>query len=374
MADYGICIGMAGGEVNTNLLFERNIDSNTALHIIKKGNVVHGGLNLSNQVEGESIISFPSVNSSGFLFITRQIVDKHNKEIPIIIAITTSLKDQVVLYKNINELKRITKTIKTSLLGLFNQEKNEEKIKVLINNLMNKTFTESWMNHNLTQKSVSEPKSTLNKKNSLQEKTTTNSIHLLQSMIKKNLDQAIYAIIVGNPVIVIGKNSEILKLVIDTLSIFSPHRNLVLNEVLGFFPKSMDIESYDLIGIYPEYKPKRRKNYVFVDLEKSKIQGGKKNNYCIQLIDELLEAEKKSKKLLNMLAERRINWLIMSAASLTQVENIETQKRAINDLMKKIDRDSIYLIGKILEQKNSLLYKQILSQFSLKARIFKAIF
>ena len=75
-----------------------------------------------------------------------------------------------------------------------------------------------------------------------------------------------------------------------------------------------------------------------------------------------------------MLAERRINWLIMSAASLTQVENIETQKRAINDLMKKIDRDSIYLIGKILEQKNSLLYKQILSQFSLKARIFKAIF
>ena len=374
MADYGICIGMVGGEVSTNLLFERNLDSNSAFHIIKKGNVVHGGLNLSNQVEGESIISFPSVNSSGFLFITRQIVDKYNKEIPIIIAITTSLKDQVILYKNINELKRITKTIKTSLLDLFTQEKNNEKIKVLINNLMNTTFTDSWMNHVLTQKSIIESKVSVNKKSVQQEKIASNSIHLLQSMLKKNLDQAIYAIIVGNPVVVIGKNSEMIKLVIDTLSIFSPHRNLILNEVIGFFPKSMDIESYDLIGIYPEYKPKRRKNYVFIDLEKSKIQGGKKNNFCIQLIKELSEAEKKSKKLLNMLAERRINWLIMSAASLTQVESKESQKKAINDLMKKIDRDSIYLIGKILEQKNSLLYKQILSQFSLKARIFKALF
>jgi hypothetical protein len=372
LADFGICIGVIGEKNKANILYERNVANNSAIHIINKGNVVQGSLNLSNQIEGESIISFPSVNTSGYLFITRHLSDSLGRGIPFVIAITTSLKNQVMLYKNINELKLITKTIKASLLKLHNPREGEEKIKVIVKNLMNSTYTESWMNQIFGTNIKIQQKATMKKKKQIQEKSR--NIAQLQHLIKKNLDQVVYSLVVGNPVVIIGKNAEILKFIVETLSLFTPHRNLRINDVIGFFPKPMSSESYDLIGIYPEYKPKKRKDQVTVDLEKSKVQGGKKNKYCESLLKELEGAEKKSEKLFTLLIERRINWLLMSAASLTQVEDLNKQKIAINDLMKKLDRDSIYLIGKILEQKNSLVYKQILNRFSLKSRLFKALF
>jgi hypothetical protein len=372
LADFGICIGVIGEKNKAIILYKRNIENNSAIHIINKGNVIQGSLNLSNQIEGESIISFPSVNTSGYLFITRHLSDSLGRGIPLVIAITTSLKAQVVLYKNINELKLITKTIKASLLKFYKPNEGEEKIKVIIDNLLNSTYTESWMNQIFVTNMKIQPKTVIKKKTKTPEKAR--NIALLQKLIKKNLDQVVYSLVVGNPVVVIGKNAEILKFIIETLSLFAPHRNLRINDVIGFFPKPMSSESYDLIGIYPEYKPKKIKDQITVDLERSKVQGGKKNKYCENLLKELEEAEKKSEKLFILLIERRINWLMMSAASLTQVEDLNKQKTAINDLMKKLDRDSIYLIGKILEQKNSLVYKQILNQFSLKSRLFKALF
>ncbi|MFW9930072.1 MAG: hypothetical protein ACFFD1_11825, partial [Candidatus Thorarchaeota archaeon] len=286
----------------------------------------------------------------------------------LIIGLIIPLKDQMILYKDIANLQLIVKTIKTTMLSVFSKESDFEKLRTKIVNFMSSTYTDSWMNQVFTKKDEKQIKSNKNKKNKDKE-----SIALLKTLVKKNLDQAIYGLVLGVPIIVVGNDPDVIRLVMNTLTIFTPHRDLSIFQDIGLLPQNNE-QDYDLIGTFPNYMPKNKKNFIIVNLEKSKVYGGKRNTYCEQLIDELAEAEKKSDKLLKILANRRINWLFTSAASITQVEDSEKQKQAINNLIKKMDRDSIYLIAKILEENNKLLYKHLLSRFSIKARLFKSIF
>lgn len=359
---YGVVLGLFDFKLGPYPVYFRDVTKDVASKVVIKGTIFQGSLQMS-QSSGESIISFPSQSVSAYIYL--YLLEDNGKELPILIAFITDIKDQSSLYKDAEDLRSISNAIKDEIINLKNFEKNEGLVSE-ISKIMDNKFTTNYVDKTLIKKSQEIPEH--NQSIVYQIKP----LNLLSRMVKKNLDQAIYGLIIGIPIVIYGKDVHLIKLTINTFEAITPHRTLKTNLVTAKIDNNNDITMFDIIGTSNSLKTD--KNFILIDLEKGKIKGGRKNNYCENMLVDLLEAEEKNPVLLQMLAKRRINWLLTSVSTIIQLEDEKTQKDTIKNLTSKMDRDSLYLVAKLIEEKNPLMFKHILNSFNFRMRFFKSIF
>lgn len=360
---YGFVIGLFDFKIGPYPVYFRNVSKDVASKIVIKGTIFQGSLQ-TTQSSGESIISFPSQSISAYIYLFLQIID--GKEFPILVAFVTNIKDQSSLYRDAEDLRSISNQIKDEIMNLQNYE-SSRTLSQDIETIMESKFTESYLNDIFNQNIKQLEKMDFHN-NDIQIKP----LGLVSHIVKKNFDQVLYGLIIGEPIVIRGNDDQIIKLMIDTFALITPHRK-IRSIILQNNKKAEDYTAlYDIVGT--TYQIKANKSFILIDLEKGKIKGGRKNRYCEQMWTDLVEAEKRNTKLLQMLANRRVNWLLTSVSAITKGEDEETQKDTIKSLTQKIDRDSLYLIAKLIEEKNPMMFKHIISSYNLRSRFFKSIF
>jgi len=375
MSIYGLIVGLNDLDNRAHEVFSRHIEStDTKRSIIVQGAIIQETLDLAQKSEGESILSFPSGNIAAFLFLSIKNYNGSRTRYPLTIAFTLPVQDQFRLYREALALRKLAKVIRGELLPYLTTYSRFKDISSDIKRVMTTKFSEGRV-----QEILNPAKSLLGIEDISAEKIVTGlaPLAMLNNLVPKNLDQAVYALIIGLPVAVVGVDQASIHIVMQAFETFTPLRKIKRLLQTGEIPGIIDYGIFDLIGFTAESIAKSRsklKSFVVVDLNKGSVQRGRKNKYCEKIITDLVDAEAKSDKLLKLLSKRRIDWLLMNASALTLEGNDNNQKVVAADLIKKIDRDTLYLIAKILESKNSVVFKHILKKNSLRARIFKALF
>jgi hypothetical protein len=362
--DYGIVIGLFDFKVGPYAVFFRDVTKDVASKIVIKGTIFQGSLQTSSS-SGESIISFPSQLASAYIYLFLQ--EENGKEFPILIAFITDIKDQSSLYRDAEELRRISTSIINEITSVKDFSSNSNLPKEILN-IMESKYNQNLLNSILFRNIHV----TQNDQQFSLDDFQIKPLNLISLMIKKNLDQVIYGLIIGIPIVIHGKDLQLIKLTIKTFELISPHRKLKTSLIYEDESIEREIQKLDIIGTTTSVKA--NKYYILIDLEKGIIKGGRKNNYCEKMLNDLVEAEEKNTILLQMLANRRINWLLTFVSTLTQVENEKAQKDAIKGLTNKLDRDSLFLIAKLVEEKNPLIFKHIINSTNFRTRFFKSIF
>lgn len=370
--DYGLVVGLNDLNNRPHEVFSRQAKPSTAKNIVIQGAIIQESLDIAQEIEGESILSFPSDDTAGFLYLSLNPFEKIRAKYPLTIAFTIDIKDQFQLYREAVDLRKLAKVIRNHLIPSLKNYTSFEKAAADIKQIMITKFSE----HRI--KEIMNPaESLLSIENISADKFTSGlaPFTLLTELIQKNLDQAIYALIVGLPVAIIGQDTANVQIVMKAFETLVPHRKLQKMFQTSDIPGKFNYSVFDLVGMDDQARKKAKlKSFVLVDLDNGRVQGGRKNTYCEKIINDLVDAETKSDKLSNLLIQRRIDWLLMCGAALTQSNEGQKQKLAADQLVKKIDRDTIYLIAKILESKNATIFRHLLKKYSLRARIFKALF
>ena len=362
--NYGLVLGLFDLKIGPYPVYLRDVSKDVASKVVIKGTIFQGSLQTS-QTSGESIISFPTQEISAYIYLYLLEIDK--TEFPILIAFVSDIKEQSDIYRDADQLRSIASLIKEDILKIKDYPHNSN-LSHEIENIMETKYDKDYLNSFFSNTRKLTQIADQNGSSDYQ----IRPLNLISKMVKKNLDQVIYGLITGVPIIIFGKDSQLIKLTSKTFELVTPHRNLKTTLVENINNIEDSIALYDLIGTT---KPvKANKSFILIDLEKGNIKGGRKNKYCEHMFTDLVEAENENPKLLEMLANRRINWLLTSVSVLIQVEDEKSQKDAIKKLSDKVDRDSLYLIAKLVENKNPLMFKHIISNYSLKTRFFKSIF
>lgn len=362
--DYGIVLGLFDFKVGPYPVYFRNVSKDIASKIVIKGTIFQGSLQ-TTQSSGESIISFPSQLVSAYIYLYLQ--EDIEREFPILIAFVTDIKDQSSLYHDASELREISDSIKEDILSINNYLTNPN-LNSEIENLLLTKYTQTVFDSMLHKANIVSQLQNTSETGDYQLKP----LNLLNHMVKKNLDQVIYGLIAGIPIVIHGKDQQLVKLTINSFETITSHRKLrtaIINDEQDIGSSS---RLYDIVGTI---KPvKANKTFILLDLEKGKVKGGRKNSYCEKMFNDLLEAEEIGPMLLQMLSKRRINWLLTSVSTLIQVEDEKSQKDAVKKLTNTMDRDSLYLIAKLVEEQNPIMFKYIVNSYNFRTRLFKAIF
>ncbi|NVM28874.1 MAG: hypothetical protein HWN65_08520 [Candidatus Helarchaeota archaeon] len=114
------------------------------------------------------------------------------------------------------------------------------------------------------------------------------SIPLLLKYLKKDLAKVVYGLFVGMRVVVTG-DPALVSLIIDSMEIFSPHRNLRK----AYWTNDIDESGYDIIGVSPQLS-NLYLDSIRVNLIKKSVVGLKSNKYFDEIVKRLekLKAEK----------------------------------------------------------------------------------
>jgi hypothetical protein len=132
----------------------------------------------------------------------------------------------------------------------------------------------------------------------------------LDRTIRRNLDKAIYSSIVGETILVIGDKPTV-RLVIDTLSIFTQHFQTTVNVWIteeDFENGKCNVRS-KICGMSPEIYNKLvdvgwvEETMTIIDLEASRVKGNKSSNHFNKLFDTIkrLKTSEVTLKILNEL-------------------------------------------------------------------------
>jgi len=132
----------------------------------------------------------------------------------------------------------------------------------------------------------------------------------LDRTINKNLDKAIHSAIVGDTILVVGDKPTV-RLVIDTLSIFTQHFQTTVNVWItenDFEEGKCNVKS-KICGMSPEIHRKLvdvgwvKETMTIIDLEASKVRGEKSSNHFKKLFDTIkrLNTSEVTLKILNEL-------------------------------------------------------------------------
>jgi hypothetical protein len=178
---------------------------------------------------------------------------------------------------------------------------------------------------------------------------------LLFNLFPKNLDKAINALLLGDPIFVSG-DKGLIKMVIDTLRIFCIDRtpNIV------YWTK--EYVPGDLIGV-PLAHLDEFKLGVALDLKNKKILRGTSSNFCKNLLN-------KARNLETSEAEEYIKERLQQILStIEEIHKLITQKSvsiaALEPLIAELDLDDLEYIESYLKSKYPPLAKEIIKAISL---------
>ncbi len=142
------------------------------------------------------------------------------------------------------------------------------------------------------------------------------SLLLLFNLIKKDLDKVIYALILGDSVIVTG-DKALVKLAIDTLALFTFNR---APEII-YWTKEYTIG--DIVG-GPPILTDVYKTGVIVDLKNSRVIRGKSNNFCKKLLTQI----------------QNLDWISAERVIKTEFQKISSKSTEIIEMITQKNIDS----------------------------------
>ncbi|MHA2254125.1 MAG: hypothetical protein ACXAD7_27505 [Candidatus Kariarchaeaceae archaeon] len=182
------------------------------------------------------------------------------------------------------------------------------------------------------------------------------SIDMLFNSVKSNLENVVYEIILGNPVIVVGEKVST-RIVSKTLSIFSQH---ITQDVITWLDEGDSI-GYNITGLSNEkYKSIIDKNpgvasTIVVNLSDRKVIGGSSNKYVSNLLKSI---KKKSIETAAAELEQDLNKLVVQSMEITELvfATQEDAKTYMGSLKKQIkDKHQLDLILELAKQRNPVL-------------------
>lgn len=301
-------------------------------------------INLMSDREGVvpksiAIVPFPPYNLKGFI---RSIVtkDKTRRGGLIDSSITVLFDDSsITFYQYIDTIEHIFDETVNKINELIETKAERQQIEEELINFYN-NLTKAFENAYIEKMPKTVGKT---------------SLFLLFSLFPKKLDRIFNELILGNPIIVTG-DKTLVRLIIDTLTIFSIKENP---------EKIYWTEEYtagDIIGGPIELKDIFKMN-LLLDLKKGKIIGGKSNRYCKKIIN-------LSRQLDSELAEQKIKEKIQEFQSraneiLDMAIGDKISSKKIDIFIKNVDIDELELIEAFLIEKNSNISKEITDVISM---------
>ncbi len=119
----------------------------------------------------------------------------------------------------------------------------------------------------------------------------------------KNFDHLMHALMVGQPVAIIG-GSEESKEFANEILVFCPHRVL---RIQNHPDKPISKDAVDLVTIDPKMT-KAYGDFIQIDLQKGSVKGGKDCKFCEQVWKKILDL--KDPPLINTYLKRQMNWIL----------------------------------------------------------------
>ena len=178
---------------------------------------------------------------------------------------------------------------------------------------------------------------------------TKGSMQFLHKIIKKDLDKAILAILIGKPVVVVG-DEVMTELAIASLELFSPHK-----ELKKVFWTNQIVEA-DLIGTQRNIA-KAYDKAVIVDLDKGKVVGNESNKFCKELIASTKGVDEKS---VEQLVNDKISEIITSASILAELAmRKEVSKNDISTVAPMFNSEKMGIIVTIAKSMNPIFSRKI---------------
>lgn len=151
----------------------------------------------------------------------------------------------------------------------------------------------------------------------------------------KDLGKVIYALFIKMRVVVTGEPS-LVKLIIDTLRLFSPYRVLKL----VYWTETLD-ESADVIGVPPDMIDLYIDSTI-VNLEKNTTEGLKENKFFEELVKNIKKMD--ASNILLYIGEK-INYLNKKSQDLAEIINLrKVSDDNLKNFNKDIDLDTIKLL------------------------------
>ncbi len=153
----------------------------------------------------------------------------------------------------------------------------------------------------------------------------------------KNLDHLIYAIIIGQPVAIIGDKNQAKSLLQDLLP-FTFHRDVKISE---FPEKAMERKSIDIVLVDPQ-QAKQYKDCVQIYCDKYQVKNGESNKYVQNLLKELEGL--KDAELMAIALRKNLNWLSSKASMIRELsrkadinlQDLEVIKTGLDESSEKI--------------------------------------
>ncbi len=178
---------------------------------------------------------------------------------------------------------------------------------------------------------------------------TKGSMQFLNKVIKKDLDKAIMAILIGKPVIVTG-DEVMTEIAIASLEIFAPHK-----ELKKVFWTNQIVEA-DLIGTKRNIA-KAYDDAVVVDLLKGKVSGGDSSKFCKDLLSNL---QGRDEKAVVQRVNDKISEIITSASILAELAmRKEVSKGDISTVAPMFNSEKMSIIVTIAKSMNPIFSKKM---------------
>lgn len=184
------------------------------------------------------------------------------------------------------------------------------------------------------------------------------SLTFLEKNMKKKLDQVLYSVVRGDRIIIMGDRPTV-RIFIHSLLLFSQHRAIELVDWL----LEDDIIGTNLTGMskskFNEIVGKIEGEYIVVDLDKSKVEGGKSNKYLKNLFSQV---KKKSIKEASELLNDELTKLVSDALKITYFVLLEKDVavKKLEEIKNEIkDEDKFNLIMDLAKQRNPWLVSMI---------------
>jgi hypothetical protein len=182
-------------------------------------------------------------------------------------------------------------------------------------------------------------KETLQESNTISKETLSS----FRAFNWKNIDQLIYAIIVGLPIAIIADESQ-MKDISEFIFMFSPHRFLVIKP----FPTEIAEPNNADIVFIKENLANKYNSFVLVNFHKQSIKNSKSNKFCKILMDNLMKIEDPTK--LYDAVKKEINWLMSKVSLLSEIcWGAKINLRELRLLKSDLSEDAETIVLKLIE-------------------------
>ncbi len=174
----------------------------------------------------------------------------------------------------------------------------------------------------------------------------------LDRMLKgkaKDLDNLMHALIVGDPVAIIGQPEET-KEYVNEIVVFCPHRLLRIQ----IHPdKILHKDAVDLVTIDPKMA-KSYSDFVQYDVQKGSLKGGKDSKFCEHIWKKIQDL--KDPALIQTYLKRQINWVLSKVSLIRNLGWGETIDPAeIKAIRGDMDKDAEEIVLELVQGRGTIL-------------------